>query len=73
MGTLGAAGMSGPSSPLSPWISGQFRFGRVRGLSAPLYTGTSFRLMMLSMRSALSVVFSTVWLPQTVETPMRLP
>mmetsp|Transcript_32845 Transcript_32845/g.82789 ORF Transcript_32845/g.82789 Transcript_32845/m.82789 type:complete len:242 (-) Transcript_32845:49-774(-) len=65
----GAVGMSGPSSPDAPWISGQFRRGLIRGLSAPMYTSTSSRPIRCKMRRALSVVFSRVWLPHVVDTP----
>ena len=42
------------------------------GRSAPIATGTSSRPTSASTRSALSVVFSSVWLPCTVVTPSEL-
>jgi hypothetical protein len=49
--TRGALGMSGPSNPLAPWISGHRRGGRVRGFAAPLKTPTSSRPIRCKTRS----------------------
>ena len=64
-----AAGSVGPSIPLSPWTYSATNGSRTNGRAAPAATGTSVRPANSSSFSALTVVFSSVWLPWTVVTP----
>src|SRR5690606_34568212 len=63
-------GRTGPSRPLSPCTSGAMMRGRVRGAAAPAATST-WAPTKLSTFSALSKVFSKVWLPATTVTARR--
>ena len=68
-GSVVGAGSDGPSIPLSPWTYSATNGSRLIGLAAPAATGTSVRPVNSSSFSALTVVFSSVWLPWTVVTP----
>jgi hypothetical protein len=63
--TLGAANV-GPSRPVAPWIDRATRSGRVDGASEPAAIGMPRIPATEQTRRALSVVFSSVWLPATV-------
>ena len=69
IGSEARGGSSGPSRPLSPCTWAATWGSRTSGRSAPIATGTSSRPTSASTRNALSVVFSSVWLPCTVVTP----
>ena len=71
-GSRVGGGRSGPSSPVSPCTSAATRSVRTSGRSAPCATGISVRPASSSTRSALAVVFATVWLPATVVTAAQL-
>ena len=65
-----SGGKTGPSSPVSPWISPAIIFSRTIGCPQPAYTGTSTPSHWHTFL-ALICVFSSVWLPATTVIPNR--
>ena len=68
-GFVVGAGNAGPSIPLLPCTYSAMNGSRTMGTAAPAATGISVRPVNSSSFSALTVVFSSVWLPWTVVTP----
>jgi hypothetical protein len=66
--TVGS-GSSGPSRPVSPWISGAVITGRTSGRAQPAATGTPWIPATVATASAFRVTLSSVWLPATVVMP----
>ena len=58
MATFGSGSKVVPSIPESPWISGAWTAGRMKGLRDPAYTGTSVFPIAVSSESALAVTLS---------------
>src|SRR5215211_8666365 len=70
-GSKEALGISGPSSPLSPWMFSAVLRGRWRGEEAPAATGTPVCPIRDRMRRAFRVVLSSGTFPATVVTARR--
>ena len=70
-GSFVHSGKTGPSSPVSPWISPAMTGSRTNGPGQPAYTGMPVLPIHCRTLQALSVVFGSVWLPATVVTASR--
>lgn len=69
--SMSDGGSSGPSMPLSPWMSGAVSMLRTRGRPQPAAKGTPVMPAMVPTARALRVTFSRVWFPTTVVTASR--